>query len=97
MTDASDIELAFDAAVEQARRAAADGMVAQDGSPAGERLAQLEFRLRTEMAVALERGRVDRDWVQKTIRWVVEWVPESDLSIIAALGRIARLVSPGLS
>jgi hypothetical protein len=97
VTNADDIELAFDAALKQAQHAAADGMVAQDGISAVERLAQLEFRLRTERSQALERGVVDRDWVQKTIRWVVEWVPESDLTIIAALGRIARLAPPGLS
>jgi hypothetical protein len=97
MTDAKEIEIAFDAAIDQARRAVAAGMTAQDGSSARERLGQLEFRLRTERANALERGVVDRDWVQKTIRWVVEWTPESDLTIIAALGRIARLAPPGLS
>ena len=46
---------------------------------------------------ALERGTIDRDWVQKTVRWVVEWMPESDLTIIAALGRIARIRPTGLS
>jgi hypothetical protein len=97
MTDAKDIESAFDAAIDQAQRAAAAGMAALDGSSARERLWQLEFRLRTERANALQRGGVDRDWVQKTIRWVVEWTPESDLTIIAALGRIARLAPPGLS
>jgi hypothetical protein len=97
MTDASEIETAFDAAIDQAQRAATEGMVGLDGSSARERLGQLESRLQTERAKALERGAVDRDWVQKTIRWVVEWTPESDLTIIAALGRIARLSPPGLS
>ena len=48
----------------------------------------------------LANGRLpaaDREWVQKTIRWVVDWVPESDLTILAALGRIARLTSAGVS
>ena len=97
MTNGREIEIAFDAAIDQAQRAAAEGMVALDGSPAREQLGQLEFRLQTERAKALERGAVDRDWVQKTIRWVVEWTPESDLTILAALGRIARLAPPGLS
>lgn len=97
MTNAEDIETAFDAAIDQAQRATAEGMLAQDGGSARDRLGQLEFRLRTERAKALERGAVDRDWVQKTIRWVVEWTPESDLTIIAALGRIARLSPSGLS
>lgn len=97
MSKATDIEAAFDAAVDQAQRAAAAGMTSLDGSSAREKLGQLEFRLRTERAQALEREVVDRDWVQQTIRWVVEWAPESDLTIIAALGRIARLAPPGLS
>jgi hypothetical protein len=97
MTNAKEIEAAFDAAIKQAQRAAAEDMAAQDGSSARERLGQLEFRLKTERATALERGAVDRDWVQKTIRWVVEWTPESDLTLLAALGRIARLAPSGLS
>jgi hypothetical protein len=97
MSSASDIEIAFDAAIEQAQRAAAEEMVALDGNSAHDRLGQLEFRLQAERAKALARGSIDRDWVQKTIRWVVEWAPESDLTIIAALGRIARLSPPGLS
>lgn len=63
----------------------------------GQQLGQLEFRLKAERAKALERGAVDPDWVRMTVRWVVEWVPESDLTIIAALGRIARLAPGGLS
>jgi hypothetical protein len=97
MTDPREIEIAFDAAIDLAQRTAAQGMVALDGTSARDRLGQLEFRLQTERAKALEHGVVDRDWVQKTVRWVVEWAPESDLTVIAALGRIARLAPPGLS
>lgn len=86
-----DIETAFDAAIDQVRRAAARGLSTPDGQPVREQLGQLEFRLGTERVAAVERGAIDRDWVQKTVRWVVEWMPESDLTIIAALGRIARL------
>ena len=39
---------------------------------------------------AIQRGSVDREWIQKTVRWMVEWVPDSDLTLIAAIGRIAR-------
>ncbi|HET9635121.1 MAG TPA: hypothetical protein VFP26_04255 [Gemmatimonadaceae bacterium] len=38
----------------------------------------------------MQRGSVDKDWFQKTVRWVVEWAPENDLTLIAALGGIAR-------
>ena len=97
MSKSTEIETAFDSAIDQAQRARAGGMIGRDGSPAGERLGQLEFRLRAERARALERGTVDRDWVQKTIVWTVEWVADSDIAIIGALGRIARLAPAGLS
>jgi hypothetical protein len=32
---------------------------------------------------------------QKTIRWVADWAPATDLTLIAALGRIARITHPG--
>jgi len=86
-----DIEIAFDAAIDQVQRAAARGLATPDGGSVREQLGQLEFRLRAERANALERKAIDRDWVQKTVRWIVEWMPESDLNIIAALGRIARI------
>ena len=97
MTNTKEIEIAFDAAIDQVKRAAASGLAAPDGRSVSEQLGQLEFRLRTERAQALERGTIDRDWVQKTVRWVVEWMPESDLTIIASLGRIARIRAGGLS
>jgi hypothetical protein len=97
MADDRDVEIAFDAAIEQVHRAMSAGLLADDGGPITDKLGQLEFRLRAERANAIERQTVDREWVQKTIRWVVEWVPESDLTILAALGRIARLTSPGVS
>ncbi|HEU4747079.1 MAG TPA: hypothetical protein VFS56_01160 [Gemmatimonadaceae bacterium] len=87
------IATAFDAALEQIARAAAT----EAGTLVAQQLGQLEFRLRAERAKALARGTVDRDWVRDTVRWVVEWMPESDLTVIAALGRIARLAPPGLS
>jgi hypothetical protein len=46
---------------------------------------------------SLERGSVDREWFQRTVRWVVEWVPDTELTLIAALGRIARAAPPGAS
>lgn len=97
MASNEDLETAFDAAIEQVQRAFSAGLTADDGRPISDKLGQLEFRLRTERAIAIERQTVDREWVQKTIRWVVDWVPESDLPILAALGRIARLTSPGVS
>ncbi|HWL40818.1 MAG TPA: hypothetical protein VNO75_11330 [Gemmatimonadaceae bacterium] len=97
MTDTNEIEAAFDGAIDQVQRAATSGMTTLSGGSALQQLGQLEFRLREERAKALERGAVSRDWVQKTIRWTVEWTPETDITLIAALGRIARLAPPDLS
>ena len=97
MSIATDIESAFDAAIDLVTRASRTGLSTPDGHSVTEQLGQLEFRLRTERAKALERGTVDPDWIQKTVRWVVEWMPESNLTIIAALGRIARIRATGLS
>jgi hypothetical protein len=97
MASNQDIESAFDAAIEQVQSAISGGLTDDEGRALTEKLGQLEFRLRTERANAIGRQTVDREWAQKTIRWVVDWAPESDLTILAALGRIARLTSPGVS
>ena len=97
MSTTKDIESAFDAAIDLVTRTARTGLSTPDGKSVTEQLGQLEFRLRSERAKALERGSIDPDWIQKIVRWVVEWMPESNLTIIAALGRIARLRTAGLS
>jgi hypothetical protein len=86
----SDLENAFDAALEEVKRTRDKGMTTLAGTAAGPQLDRLATELRTERVRALERGRVDREWFQKTLKWVVSWIPESDLKVIAALGRIAR-------
>jgi hypothetical protein len=65
-------------------------MKGSDGSSALPHLERLERELRAQQANALERGSLDRDWLQKTVRWVVEWVPDDELKLLAALGAIAR-------
>jgi hypothetical protein len=81
---------AFDAAIAQVRKCANTGMKTVGGQAAKPYLEQLEEELKAERARALERRKVDREWFQKTVRWLVEWVPETELTLIAALGRIAR-------
>lgn len=66
-----------------------------DGSSARPQLEKLERELRAQRANSLEDGSVDREWVQKTVRWIVEWVPETDITLVAALGRIVRAAPPG--
>ena len=65
-------------------------MACVDGSSPERNLNRLEQELVEERTRAMQRGSVDKDWFQKTVRWVVEWAPENDLTLIAALGGIAR-------
>ncbi|MFL5481436.1 MAG: hypothetical protein ACJ8AK_04540 [Gemmatimonadaceae bacterium] len=90
MTDKPELDEAFDAAVAATMNCRAAGMVCVDGSSAIANLDRLEGELVDEKTRALERGSVDKEWFQKTVRWLVEWVPETELALIAALGRIAR-------
>ena len=97
MATTAELESAFDAAITQARKCIKAGMTAIDGEAAAPHLRKLEEELKLERARALARGAVDREWFQKTLRWLVEWVPETDLTLVAALGRIARAVPTALS
>jgi intein/homing endonuclease len=93
----SELESAFDAALAEVRKCKTAGMIASDGNSASSYLEQLNDELASERRRAIERGTVDREWFQRTVRWLVQWVPESDLTLIAALGRIARAGPPALS
>ena len=90
MAKGSELESAFDAALAEVRKCKSAGMIANDGNSAAGYLEQLLDELAAERARAIERGTVDREWFQRTVRWLVEWVPETDLTLIAALGRIIR-------
>ena len=92
----SELEAAFDAAIAQVAVCALSGMKAAGGEAAAPYLKKLEEDLRLERTQALERGSVDRTWFQTTVRWVVGWAPETDLKLIAALGRIVRAPSTTL-
>jgi hypothetical protein len=89
-----ELEKAFDAALAQVQLLIAARTKALDGSSAVPQLEALANELRRERASALQRGTVDREWIQKTVRSVVEWVPDTKLSLIAALGRIVRAKPP---
>ena len=90
MTTTAELEAAFDAAIAETRKSIKAGMKTLGGEPAGPHLEKLEEDLKLERARALTRGTVDREWFQKTVRWLIEWAPETELALIAALGRIAR-------
>ncbi|HJP85362.1 MAG TPA: hypothetical protein VJ852_05195 [Gemmatimonadaceae bacterium] len=69
-------------------------MTCADGSSATANLDQLERELIEAKARSLQNGSVDKEWFQRTVRWLVDWVPESELTLIAALGGIIRANSP---
>jgi hypothetical protein len=84
------MEVAFDAALTHVERSLAAGLKTINGDSARPELERLAQQLKLQRDQALERGAVDRDWFQRTVRWVTEWVPETEITLIAALGRIAR-------
>ena len=84
------LELAFDLALARVERLLGNNMKTAKGLPARSQLETLEKELKKERALALERQTVDREWLQKTVRWVAEWVPDKELALLAALGGIAR-------
>ena len=90
MASNAELESAFDAAIAQARKGIKRGMMAVGGESAVPYLEKLENELKLERAKALERGAVDREWFQNTVRSLIEWAPETEAALIAALGRIAR-------
>ena len=65
-------------------------MRTSSGDAATSQLEKLEEELRSERARVIERGSVDREWFQRTLRELIEWLPETELTLIAALGRIVR-------
>lgn len=93
----SDLENAFDAALTHVTRLIRTDMKTADGNSARTQLEELEKQLKRERAKAVERRTIDREWFQKTVRWVVEWVPDDELTLVAALGAIARAATSRLS
>lgn len=86
----SELEKAFDAALALVNRMLGSGMKTMEGESARPQLEKLGMELQRERANAVELGAIDRAWFQKTVRWIVEWVPDDELTLVAALGRIVR-------
>ena len=85
--------MAFESALRHVERSLATGMKTMNGDSARPQLKKLERELRLQHDRARNRGTVDRDWFQQTVRWVTEWVPDTEITLIAALGRIVRVTS----
>jgi hypothetical protein len=92
-----DLERAIDKALTRVQRAIASGMETSDGSSALTQLEKLRQGLTDQRAYASDHGSIDREWLHATIRWVIEWVPDDELALVAALGAIARVDPPDLS
>jgi hypothetical protein len=90
LSTTAELESAFDAAIAQGQKSIKAGMKAVAGEPARPYLEKLVKELKLERARAVKRGGIDREWFQKTVRGLVEWMPETELTLIAAFGRIAR-------
>jgi hypothetical protein len=88
------LQLAFDLALARIERLLANDMKTVKGVSARPQLEKLEKELKHERTLALERETVDRAWLQRTVRWVVEWVPDKELALLAALGGIVRAAPP---
>ena len=97
MATPAEIESVFDEALRLTNRALSGALENIDVEEARPKLEALAAELLIERDRAIERGSVDREWIQKTVRWMVEWVPDSDLTLIAAIGRIARLTPTAVS
>lgn len=82
-----DVTRAIDAAVRAADKAIAGDMQTLDGRPAAPHLE----RLRQHLLAMRERGAVGAEELRTMIRDVASWVPEDDVSLLAALGVIARM------
>ncbi|HEY0528208.1 MAG TPA: hypothetical protein VGD02_05230 [Gemmatimonadaceae bacterium] len=97
MNDPLDLQRAFDSCLTEVRKAASRGISTADGDSAESKLQTLEAELVAERERAIAKGSVDRTWFQTTVKWLVEWLPETELTLIAGLGRIARVKPKTLS
>jgi hypothetical protein len=85
---------AFDKALAEVATAERAGIVqTSGGEPAAERLAALRRELELARERAAETAAVDAEWLRVTIRDTMEWIPDTRLRIVAALGAIARVAS----
>ena len=94
MARSRSLETAFDAAISQTEQSLKSGMTTLSGEDARPQLEKLQLDLRNQRDRTAQAGVVDREWLQTTIRSVLEWAPESELALIAALGGIARAPQP---
>lgn len=90
MGDTAALLAAFDAAIHQVERARARGMQTVHGEPAAAELDALRAQLAAGRAEAARTGVLESDWIGGVIRGVAAWAPESDVTLLGALGAVAR-------
>jgi hypothetical protein len=81
---------AFDQTIAAVRRMEAVGLRTIDGTSAQSQLARLIKELSTQRAAIAGGAPLDPEWPGRVVRWVAEWIPESELPLLARLGGIAR-------
>lgn len=91
MPDPASVADAFDHALHQVERARREGMRTLRGTDGAPLLAELRARLVAERDASVARGSVDAAWIGETVRAVAAWAPEDDLTLLGALGALARL------
>ncbi|MFN2567126.1 MAG: hypothetical protein ABR499_19180 [Gemmatimonadaceae bacterium] len=88
-----ELDQAIDAALRAVDKALASEMRSADGEPAATHL----DRLRTDLLRMRARGAVDAGELRTMIRAVAAWAPEDDVTLLGALGVIARARTNGAS
>jgi hypothetical protein len=81
---------AFDQTIAAVRRMEAVGLRTNDGASAQSQLARLIDELSTQRTAIAAGAPLDPEWAGRVVRWVAEWIPESELPLLARLGGIAR-------
>jgi hypothetical protein len=90
MTEDVALAAAIAHAISAVDRAQASGMQTSTGDSAHEELDRLRADLNLEADELREGRTINADRVRAMIRRVAKWAPESDISLLAALGAIAR-------
>ena len=92
---APDLMTAFADALRKVERAIAADLRTRAGEPARPLLERLRAELLAARDGAVAGTPVDPAWVGQIVREVAGWAPESDVELIAGLGRIARAAAGG--
>ena len=88
---AAAVAAAFDNAIRQVDRARREGMRTRGDADAASALDRLHADLVARRGDAVALGAVDAEWIGATVRAVAAWAPEHDLTLLGALGGLAKL------